>query len=287
MGGSEFVVTLGDQLYAVERPWGSLPEGLRLGFVSDVAVDSAGRVYVAQRVDPPVIVFDADGAYLRSWGSGVIADAHGIYVTPDDLVLVVDRDAHQVLGFDPDGTPRLTIGQRHLPAFGRPFNHPTDVAVAPSGEFYVTDGYGNSHVHVFAPDGRWLRSWGRPGSGPGEFMTPHAVWVDSRERVLVVDRDNNRVQIFSPEGEFLAEWGDTFHPMDLWGDAADRIYISDQIPRLDRRAPDGTLLGRCKPIAYGAHGICGDARGNIYLAEQSPMDRITRLSPIPPAEGSS
>lgn len=279
MSRTDLVVALGDRLYAVERPWGALPSGLSLAFVSQVTVDADDYVYLCQRHDPPVIVFDPEGAFVRSWGSGVIADAHGIAAGPENRIYVVDRDAHQVLVFDRDGRLEQTIGERHRPRLQAPFNHPCDVAVAPDGELYVADGYGNAAVHRFAADGTHIATWGEPGSGPGQFTTPHAVWVDPLDRVLVADRENNRVQAFTRDGAFLAAWGDHYHPMDLYVDADGRLFVTDQIPRLSMLAPDGALVGRCRPVAYGAHGIWGDSHGRIYLAEANPMNRLTRLVP--------
>jgi len=277
MAKTDLVVRLGDQLYAVERPWGELPSGIRIRGLSDVAVDSQDRVYAYQRTDPPVVVFDRSGAYLDSWGSGVIADAHGIYCAPDDRIVLADRDAHQVLEFNTRGQLRRALGERHRPGFQTPFNHPADVAVAPNGDFYVADGYGNSTVHRFSADGALLRTWGRPGAGPGEFTTPHAVRVHADGRVLVADRENNRVQVFSPEGEYLDAWGDFYHPMDIYVDPQGMVYVTDQIPRLSLLSPDGTLVGRCRPVLSGAHGIFGDSNGDLYLAEVVAQDRITKL----------
>ncbi|MFN8591919.1 MAG: peptidyl-alpha-hydroxyglycine alpha-amidating lyase family protein [Thermomicrobiales bacterium] len=280
MTRTEFVVTLGEQQYAVERPWGTLPAGMALRSLSHVAVDSMGNVYVYQRSDPPLVVFAPDGRYLRSWGTAVIADAHGIFISDDDRIYLIDRDAHQILVFDTEGELLFAIGERHRPRHAAPFNHPTDLAVAADGEIYVSDGYGNSCVHRFAPDGEWLQSWGRPGAGPGEFTTPHAVWIDTENRVLIADREHNRVQLFTRDGQFLDAWGDFYHPMDIYGDASGAIYVTDQIPRLSRLDRDGRLSGRCRPVLYGAHGIWGDAAGNIFLAETPPMHQITRLVPI-------
>jgi peptidylglycine monooxygenase len=276
---TEFAVVLGERRYIVERPWGRLPDGMQLAFVSDVAVDAAGNVYVVQRVDPPVIAFDASGDYRQAWGSGVIADAHGICVTPDDRLWIVDRDAHQILVFDTAGQLVFTLGERHRPRWQRPFNHPTDVAVGPDGDIFVSDGYGNSAVHRFGPDGTWRSSWGAPGTGPGHFSTPHAIWVTDDARVLVADRENNRIQVFSLNGDYLDEWPDHYHPMDIYVAPDGMVYITDQIPRLSLLTPGGVLVGRCRPVLYGAHGIWGDARGNLYLAEASPMNRLTRLVP--------
>ena len=276
---TEFVVTLGESLYEVERPWGVPRRGLELGYVSAVTVDKAGCVYVCQRTDPPVVVFDPSGEYLRSWGSGVIADSHGICAAPDGRVLVVDRDAHQVLVFDAEGELLQSIGQRHRPRLQEPFNHPTGVAVAAGGDVLVADGYANASVHRFAADGELLASWGVPGRGPGQFMTPHAVAIDEQDRIIVADRDNDRVQVFDPEGVFLGEWDDFFHPMDVHAHG-DAVYVTDQVPRLSMIGSDGELRGRCRPVPYMPHGICGDPRGAIYLAEPAPMDQLTRLAPV-------
>jgi len=273
----DLVVTLGGRYYAVECPWGRLPGDQVFGPVSQLAVDSHGRVYVFQRSNPPLLVFDCDGTLVDSWGEGEFSDAHGIFITREDLVLLVDRDAHQILACELSGAVRFRLGQRHRPQFNAPFNHPTDIAQAPNGDYYVSDGYGNSQVHCFAADGTFRFSWGRPGDGPGEFTTPHAVWVDPAERVLVADRENNRVQLFDLEGRFLEAWPDFFHPMDIYADSDGNVFVTDQIPRLSMLSPDGTLIGRCRPVRFGAHDVGGDADGNLYLAETAPLDCISRL----------
>ena len=273
----DLVVTLGGQTYAVECPWGTLPDGQTFGPVSQLAVDSQDRVYVFQRSNPPVLVFDPDGTLVDSWGEGEFSDAHGIFINRDDLVLLVDRDAHQILACETSGTVRFRLGQRHRPQFNEPFTHPTDIAQAPNGDYYISDGYGNSRVHCFAADGSFRFSWGQPGDGPGEFTTPHAVWVDPAERVLVADRENNRVQLFDLDGLFIEAWTDFFHPMDIYADPAGHVFVTDQIPRLSMLSSDGTLIGRCRPVRFGAHGVGGDTAGNLYLAETAPLDCITRL----------
>jgi DNA-binding beta-propeller fold protein YncE len=273
------VVTIAGRLYDVRRPWGTLPDGQRLNDPSHVAVDSEGNVYAFQRASPPIVVFGPDGNFLRSWGEGLIDDPHGIFITRDDDVWLIDRDAHEIIRFDSMGNPMLRLGERHHPRLQQPFNHPSDIAVALDGSIFVADGYGNSCVHRFAPDGTHVRTWGSPGNGPGEFTTPHAAWVDQKGQVLVADRENNRVQVFTPDGDYVTEWGDFYHPMDIYQDASGLIYVTDQIPRLSVLNPDGSLVGRCRPVLNGAHGIWGDARGNLYLSELGPHHRITRLSP--------
>lgn len=273
------VVVMGDRRYRVERPWGEPSEAYPLQLISRIAVDSRGRVYAYQRAEPPVIVYDSGGNVQAAWGEGRLADPHGMTITADDHVLLVDRDAHQILIFTADGEEIGAIGARHDPHFQAPFNHPTDVAVAPDGEIYVSDGYGNSVVHRFAADGSHLATWGRPGSGPGEFTTPHAVAVDGRDRVLVADRENNRIQLFDRAGAYLDEWGDVYHPMDIYVDDRGLVFVTDQIPRLSLFSPDGALIGRSRAVWNGAHGIAGNAAGDLFLAEMQPH-RITRLARI-------
>ena len=270
------IVGTGDFVYEVVRPWGVLPAGWTLGLVSHVAVDSRDRVYFYRRADPPVLVFDRDGNFLSGWGDGRLRDAHGIFMGPDDHLYVCNRDEHEVLKLTTDGRIVLTLGHRGRPALQAPFNHPADVAVAPNGDIYVADGYGNSSVHRFTGDGKHLSSWGTPGAGRGPFTTPHGIWVDTSQRVLVADRENNRVQLFSPEGDSYGEWSDLFHPMDIYVDRDGTVFVTDQIPRITMFAPSGQMIARGRPAAYGAHGVWGDSRGNLYLAEMN-VNQVTKL----------
>ncbi|MGH7331426.1 MAG: peptidyl-alpha-hydroxyglycine alpha-amidating lyase family protein [Candidatus Rokuibacteriota bacterium] len=278
---TNLVVGTGAYVYDVVRPWGLLPAGHSFGLISHVAVDSKDRVYCYQRKDPPVLVFDGEGNFLGGWGDGRLRDAHGIYIGPDDHLYVCNRDEHEVLKLTADGRVVLTLGQRGRPALQAPFNHPADVAVAPNGDIYVADGYGNSAVHRFSSEGRHLGSWGAPGAGRGQFTTPHGIWVDADERVLVADRENNRVQLFSPEGDVYGEWGDLYHPMDIYVDRTGTVYVTDQIPRITMYSPEGRMLARGRPAAYGGHGVWGNSRGDLYLAEVNltQVTKLTRRSP--------
>lgn len=279
MTDETLVVALGERRYRVEHDWARLPAGDGFGPVSQVAADSRGRVYVFQRHDPPVLVFAPDGSFLGPLLDGRVADAHGIYIDPADRLFLVDRDAHQVHVCTTDGREIMRLGERHAPRFGQPFNHPTDAAVGPDGCIYVADGYANACVHRFDPDGRFEHSFGEPGTAPGAFRTPHAVWVDADQRVIVADRDNDRLQVFDRDGDPLAVWSDFVRPMDVWLDGGGRVYVSDQAPRVALLERDGRLVGRCRPVWNGAHGLFGDAAGNLFLAEMNPA-RITRLAPI-------
>ena len=124
-----------------------------------------------------------------------------------------------------------------------------------------------------------LRTWGEPGSGAGAFTTPHCVWVDNSGRVLVADRENNRIQVFDQEGTWQDEWPGFYHPMKIYVDGRGMIFVTDQTPSISLLNSDGTLVSRCRGTINGAHGLWGDATGNLYLAELPP-EQITRLALI-------
>ncbi len=273
-------IVLAGQLYAVERDFGHLPPEVAPARVSQVAVDAAGRVHVLRRGAVPVAVFDPDGAFLFSYGERVIFDPHGITSDARGRILVVDRDAHQVLVFDAEGSLLFALGERHAPSWQAPFNHPTQAAVAPDGEIYVADGYGNARIHRFDPRGRLVASFGEIGHSLGAFMTPHALLVDRSGRLLVCDRENDRVQLFDRAGSWLGAWDGLCRPMDLCETAEGLILVTDQVPSLTAFAPDGTRLGRARPSLNGAHGIARDGGETIYLAEIEPTS-VTVLRPCP------
>ena len=204
---------------------------------------------------------------------------HGFFIGPDDVVYLTDRDDHVALRFTLDGKPLGVLGQRGQPSDtgceedgGRvvraagPFNKPTEMVVAPSGELYVTDGYRNSRVHRFSADGRLIDSWGSPGKhAPGEFHLPHSLWIDERGEVYVCDRENNRIQVFSPSGKYLTHWDDIHRPTDIYMDAQDRVYISDLKPTVTIMDKKGTVIARWdSPMG---HGLWVDPEGDIYLAD--------------------
>jgi peptidylglycine monooxygenase len=274
------IVALGDEAFRIERPFGAV-EGP--GKVTDVAVDGRGRVAVLLRTDPycdprtdPVRLFTTDGEALGSFGGADIADAHKIAADPKGHLWVVDRDAHEIVGFDLEGRPFVRLGRRHGP--GHPFNHPSDIAFGSDGTIAVADGYANGRVHLFGPDLRHHLSFGTVGTAPGEFLTVHGIWITSDGRIAVADRENHRVQVFDDGGRLLAVWTGFHRPSDIWGDDDGRLYVSDNIPTLTCLAPDGARLGRCRPALNGAHGIARGPDGVFYLAEGNPS-RVTRLVP--------
>ena len=217
--------------YQLAEDWGKLPEGHEFGQVAGVAADSQGRVHLFNRSAHPVQIFDMDGNFVRSWGAGAFANPHGITIAPDDTYWLADRDAHVVQHYSAAGALLQTIGtpgqasntgynedERIVQRAAGPFNLPTKVALAPDGEIFVADGYGNCRVHRFDADGELIQSWGEPGDGPGQFNLPHSLWVDDDGRVLVCDRENHRIQVFTRQGFHLGTWTGFMQPTDIYID---------------------------------------------------------------------
>jgi streptogramin lyase len=244
-----------------------------------VACDSQDRVFVYSRSEHPLLVFDREGRFLEEWGAGVLEDAHGIFIDDQDNVFCTERNTHCMHKFDRNGKLVLTIGTPGRPGArdGDPFNLPTDVGVASTGELFISDGYGNARVHKYSPDGELIMSWGEWGTGPGQFNLSHAVRVDSQDRVWVCDRTNDRIQIFDTEGRFLTEWAGITKPDTLHFDpAGDVLYLAGLEQEVSVYSMDGELLtswggGRpsSKPGEFLAcpHGIWSDSRGDLYVGQ--------------------
>ena len=263
-------------------------------------MDSRDRVYCFNRsAEHPVLVFDRDGNYLSSWGAGLFAFPHTIRVDASDNLWLVDRDHGQMFQFTLDGKLLRTVGTRgyrsdtgvdpseprssayrKVTRGGGPFNLPTDIAVAPSGEMFITDGYGNARVHKFAADGTHLRSWGEPGSGPGQFSLPHGVWIDRHGRVMVCDRENDRVQVFDQQGTFLHVWPTRLiGPAVFYVDAHDVVYIPEHNGGLvSVLTLEGERLAQWGDLSFrSCHGIWGDSRGDLYVVRPGGWGKGRRV----------
>ena len=293
--------------YRVAEEWSALPSGSKFIEVPAVATDSNDRVYVFNRGERPVSFFTPEGDFIGSWGDDVIKRAHGITIGPDDAVYCVDDLDHTVKKFSTDGELLLTLGvsgrfsdtgatsvdYREIRRAGPPFNFPTNLAISPSGDLYVSDGYGNSRVHRFSPVGELLSSWGEPGNGPGQFHVPHGIAVDENGMVFVADRENDRIQIFHADGRFEAEWNDLARPCEVFIDGDSIFYVAElgyrsgMWPGVSAPTPTATggrisvfdaggeLLARwgggedpCAPgDFYAPHDVWADSRGDLYVGE--------------------
>ena len=277
----------GTHQYTVEENWWTLPEGWEFGWIPAVAVDSQDRVYVYSRSEHPMVVFDRNGNFIDSWGDDILKDAHGILIDADDNIYCTERETHVVRKFTTDGELLMTLGTPDVAgAEGEPFNLPTDFALGPDGEMYISDGYGNARVHKYSPDGELIKSWGQPGTGPGEFDLPHCVRVDPRNRLMVADRENNRIQFFTLDGEYIEEWGDLLQPDTIYIDDDDLVYIAELGQRVSIMTLDGEVIsqwgserGSTVPGEFLAcpHGIWLDSHGDIYVGEVQADARLQKF----------
>jgi hypothetical protein len=277
------IVGEGKYRYEVVEGWEQLPEGWSHGDVAGVATDSQDRVYVFNRSEHPVIIYDRDGKLLDTWGDLTLYPRpHGISIVNDEVYLVDAKDM-TARKCTLDGKVLLTLGtpgqvsdtgyQSNVPSnlttiarAAGPFNVPTRLAPGPNGDLYVADGYGNARVHRFSADGELLQSWGAPGDDPGQFNLVHSVWVHTDGRVFICDRENDRVQIFSPTGDLLSVWTNVTRPGDLFIAADGTIYIGEMGWEKGTRNMAGHPLDEDRPSRLTVR----DPEGNVLSAWGGP-----------------
>ncbi len=288
------IVGEGDFRFRIIDDWAKLPEGWKLGDVGGVGVDTQDNVYVFNRGTHPMIVFDRQGNFLRSWGEGLFPRAHGVHMAPDGTVWLTDDGDHAVRQCTLDGKVLLTLGLPGKPApfmSGLPFRGCTHTALSPRGDLYVSDGYGNGKIHMYSPDGKYLRSWGEPGSDPGQFNLPHNIHCDDDGWVYVADRENHRIQVFDGNGRFETQWHNLHRPSGMFmpRGKCPLCYVGEigpyygfnrgaknLGPRLSILSNDGKRLARIttEPAAgtgpgqfLSPHGLAVDSRGDLYIGE--------------------
>lgn len=272
--------------YEVIADWGRGAEIHRFGLVSGVACDSQDRVYVFIRLpQPEVLVFDPDGRLRDRWGSDLFQKPHGIWISPDDHVYLTDTADHTVRKVTLDGQVVMTLGTVGQPgAPGMPFNQPTRAVEGPSGDIYVSDGYGQNRAHRFTAAGERVVSWGETGKGPGQFELPHDITVDRHGRVFVLDRPNGRCQIFNDRGVYQTEWAGFLLPADLFITPDETLYIAEMGRRITMLDRNGDLLARWGEHGEGPgqfsdspHAIWVDRRGDLYVSEVLAENRLQKF----------
>lgn len=272
--------------YKVIETWPHIPKYWKLGMVSDGAVNSQNEIYLFSRGSHPITIWNTHGDFISSWGEGDFsANPHGIFISTNDNVWLVDRDYHIATEYTPGGSLLQTLGTKLAPSpsfLGEPFNMPSGISVAPDGHIFVSDGYGGHRVHKFDSTGNLILSWGKQGSGNGEFALLHNIWVNSLNQVMICDRENNRVQIFDTEGQYLDQWTDLSSPGDIWI-RNDVVYIVEQGSPcgVSIWTLGGELITRWR--GYGiadGHGIFIDHLDNIYVTEIGQAQRIQKYEKI-------
>lgn len=261
--------------------------------VSGITVSPNGDILVLHRGAYPILQFKSDGRLVRSFGEGLFTEgkvgamapehrtegrsaytavygpagctncgAHSIRLDPQGSLWVVDAPGHVLYKLSQDGQVVMQLGTKGVSGTGHnTFNLPTDIAFAPNGDLYVTDGYASQRVVRFTRDGDYVAEWGGWGSGPGQFKLPHNLAIDAQGRVYVTDRENQRIEVFDGNGKFLKEWPTGTGVSGLFMTKDQHLWAGDALYDLD-----GKLLGRL-PGAQGAHGVVVTSSGDVYLAQ--------------------
>ena len=219
------LISSGGFTYQPIADWAKWPDGWNVLEVTGVATDSHDRVYVYNRGDHPVAVFDPDGALLFSWGSNLfVRPARNLGSDQMTLSYLTDDSDHTVRKFTPEGRLLLTLGNSRQPSdtgntsidyrtirrVGPPFNFPTNLAVAPNGDLYISDGYGNARIHKYSPDGfRCFYRGAHLGRNQASFMSRmESHGRPERYRLRRRSGKQPTATILSQYGEFVAEWTD-------------------------------------------------------------------------------
>ncbi len=299
----------GAHTYEAIHDWGELPVGLVYGNTHGVAEDAQGRIYIKHTVHKTsvsadaVVVFDPAGKFISSWGSEYKGGAHGLHLAKEggtEFFYLCDTARHKLVKTTLDGKP---VWERGCPeetgGYKRPEEYiPTNVATAPDGTVFVADGYGRNYIHVYKPDGTYVRTFGGTGKLAGHLRSPHGLMVDTRgptPLLVVADRSNARLQYFTLAGEhvkfvteelrapchFHARGGDLLIP-----DLKSRVTIFDRDNRLIAHLGDGTDYAGIRDKDRSAftpgkfvapHGGIFDSRGNIFIVEWVEVGRVTKL----------
>lgn len=299
----------GEHTYEWVDNWAKMPEGRRFGYTHAVIEDAEGRIFVHNQSGHAVAIFDPEGAFMGSWGGEYASGAHGMQYSREDageFLYLAPTGQHKVVKTTLDGEVVFTL---ECPMESGAYENerqfvPTNVAIAPNGDFYVADGYGRSRIHQYRASGEWVRSWGGPGVEPGEMNCPHGLWVDTRgetPELVVADRGNVRLQYFSLDGEPLRmvtegllhpchfdQRGDELLVPDLFG----RITILDKdnavVTHLGENPGVQTRHGypnlpheeRLPGKFISPHDAMWDRAGNIFVAEWVEDGRVTKLRKV-------
>jgi peptidylamidoglycolate lyase len=302
--------------YVVDPQWPKRPADMgRRAAVPGVAIDKHGRIWCVERSDVPVQIYSRAGDLVESWGQGQFKGVHSIRFDGDGNVWIADFQAHVVKKFTPEGELLMTLGTPDQAGEDEShFNRPTDIAITPAGDLFVSDGYGNRRVVHFDSQGKFVKAWGGYGSGKGQFVLPHMIVVDSRGTLYVADRNAGRIQLFNQEGKFLDQWTNLIMPWGLWISPQDELWVCGSSPQWWRRdgeypPPKDQLFMRFDtdgklqqlwsvPIGDSAeqvgtlnwvHSVAVDAQGNLYAGDiqgkrlQKFVRTETEVEPTDPA----
>jgi sugar lactone lactonase YvrE len=266
--------------------WPTLPAGWTFEETPGVAVDKREHVFVFHRGPHSIIEFDKDGTLVRTWGDGVFVRPHALKFDPEGNLWAADDQGHIVVKMDDKGRVRMVLGRKNTKGETNDlFNRPTDIGFGLNGDVYITDGYGNSRVVQYTRDGRFVRTWGKKGTGEGEFDLPHGIAVDKRGRVYVGDRENRRMQVFDANGKFITQWKHVGSPWGVVITADDQLFLCDGYNnRILKTDLDGKVLGmlggpgKLPGLLDYSHHLAVGPSGSVYVAEIKNW-RVQKFAP--------
>jgi len=302
----------GEHRYEAIHDWGELPKEISYGNTHGVAEDSQGRIYIKHTVrssslkGDAIVVFDADGKFVKSWGAEFRGGAHGMHLVNEggnEFFYLCDTARHRLVKTTLDGE---IVWERGCPeetgGYKNPDEYvPTNVANAPDGTLFVADGYGRNYIHIYKPDGTYVRTFGGSGKNSTHMSTPHGLMVDTRgaEPLLVVaDRGNRRLQYFNLEGEHVKFVTDELRApchFDSRGtdllipDLESRVTIFDGDNKLITHLGDGGSYEGIRDKDRSAftpgkfvapHSAIFDKSGNIFVVEWVEVGRVTKLRKV-------
>jgi hypothetical protein len=316
-GSNKPVLGEGEHTYEVTHDWGELPAEIKYGNTHGVCEDSRGHIYVHHTVyatsesSDSMVVFDHKGKFVKSWGKEFKGGAHGLYIRKEgneEFLYLCDTKRGLVVKTTLNGEEVFTLGYPKVSEVyakpgpdGKPLKYsPTNLAVAPNGDFYVGDGYGSSYIIQYNSKGEYIRTFGGPGKEAGQLSCPHGIFVDTRgaEPILTVaDRSNKRIQRFTLDGKHIDFVYGTPAPCHFSVYKNGDMLIPDLFARvtlMDRDNKIITNLGDDSQSDYMAtrkltrdhfkpgkfvcpHGACFDHKGNIYVVEWVEVGRVSRL----------
>ena len=317
-GSKPPVLGQGEFTYEAIHDWGELPADIKYGNTHGVVEDSQGHIYVHHTVNnaseshDTMVVFDAKGKFIKSWGKEFKGGAHGLHICKEgrtEYLYLCDTKRALVVKTTLNGEEVFTLGypEQAEPYQGGPDGKhikysPTNLAVAPNGDIYVGDGYGSSYINQYNSKGEYIRTFGGAGSAPGQLSCPHGITVDTRGQqpvLTVADRTNKRLQHFTLDGKHIA-FGEGVSSPCHFHMRKGKVVIPDldaRVTLLDEKNKVITHLGEDDPKAARTlrtktrdafvpgkficpHGACFDGNGNIFVVEWVEVGRVTKLRKV-------
>ncbi len=309
--------------YDVDPNWPQRPEPVSgKGWVSGLAVDQQDQIWFVRKGPDPVQCYSADGKFIRTWGKDDFSNPHHLRIDHEGNIWLADFGLHIVRKYTPEGKLLMTLGERGKKGEDdKHFNMPTDMAITPSGDIFISDGYGNRRIVHFDKHGKYIKTFGQAGSAPGQFVLPHAIVVDSKGTLYVADRNSGRIQLFDQTGKFLDQWSNVLMPWGLSITADDRLWVCGSSPHwwfrhgvypeykdqmfiqfstsgrvlqtwalslgdigTNKDQPDTSKLKPGQTV--GAHCIGQDSKGNVYIGDIYG-ERCQKFIPISKREPNS